>query len=708
VAHGLDEIVEPSGVTGLQHRGLGPNCLSKPCGGYHAVPLYPGRSSRMKKYTAFLERLFVSLGLIAVRDMRREYKQVLLLFIDLVVVLIAFGIALLLDPPRLEAQLQTNEYAAVIGLFLASTALGSQLLGLPKVQLKSYEARGMGLSAVLGGIVGAVAFAVNLLFGSVFSGSGLVLFASLFVIGSVLARYLMLQVVRMLYSAKAQVKKVLIYGAGTTGMQLALALRASENMRVVGFLDDNKVLHGLSVAGLPVHPSSQVGPVAAQHGVSRILLAMPSISQPKVARIARRLTDMGFDVQNLPSFAQLVGEERLVDALKQTLPDAFLSRKALDETMGGACAVYAGKSVMISGAGGSIGSELCRQLLLCKPHRLVLLESSEHALYQINDELTELSRKSDCEIVPILGTITERRMVQAALSAHEVQVVLHAAAYKHVPMVEANALSGIANNVLGTATLAREAAEAGVERFVLVSTDKAVRPKGVMGATKRMAELIVADFARKQTASGKNNPTVFCMVRFGNVLGSSGSVIPRFQEQIASGGPITLTHPDIERYFMTIQEATQLVLRAGAMATGGDAFVLDMGKPVRIADLARKMVEASGLSVRDETNPDGDIEIAITKLRPGEKLFEELSITDGQNPTEHPKIFAAKEAGLSEFQINRALSGLRRAVAGGDAVEARRELMHWVRQDLDALGAPRGPRSSLAGLSGSQIGPDLS
>lgn len=640
----------------------------------------------MKLNTLILQKLFLSRGLLAMRDMRREFKQVLLLMIDLVVVLTAFGIALLLDPPTTSDQMQTLDHVAVIGMLLGATAVGSRILGLPKVQLKSYEARGMGRSAILGGLVGMVAWLANTLFGPQFSSSGIVLFASLFVIGSVLARYLMLQVVRMLYSVNAQVKKVLVYGAGTTGMQLALALRASENMRVVGFLDDNKVLHSLTVAGLPVHPSSQVSTVAAQHGVTRVLLAMPSISQPKVARIARRLTDMGFDVQSLPSFAQLVGEERLVDALKQTLPDAFLSRKALDETMGGAYGVYAGKTVMVSGAGGSIGSELCRQLLLCKPRSLVLLESSEHALYQINDELSELSQKSDCEIVPLLGTVTERRLVQAALATHGVQVVLHAAAYKHVPMVEANVLSGIANNVLGTATLARAAAEAGVERFVLISTDKAVRPKGVMGATKRMAELVVAESARKQSAQNRNDSTVFCMVRFGNVLGSSGSVIPRFQEQIASGGPVTLTHPDIERFFMTIQEATQLVLRAGAMATGGDAYVLDMGEPVRIADLARKMVEASGLTVRDDSNPDGDIEIAITKLRPGEKLYEELSITDGQTPTEHPKIFAAKEAGLSDFQISRALTGLRRAVVSGDAVKARKELMHWVRQDLEALG----------------------
>ncbi|MBN2759363.1 MAG: polysaccharide biosynthesis protein [Rhodobacteraceae bacterium] len=625
----------------------------------------------------------------ALRDMRREHKQVLLLLIDVIVVFMAFGVVLFLDPTVGRVWQPTLEQLGVLTLLTCSAAVGSGLLGLHKVQLKSYEARGMARSAILGGIIGFMAWIANFILTPLFSGSAIVLLTTLFVIGSVLARFMLLQIVRQLYSYGGPVTKVLIYGAGMTGMQLALALRASDSMRVVGFLDDNSAMNGLSVAGLTVHQPTQISKVASLHGVSRVLLAMPSVSQPKLTRIARRLTDMGFEVQSLPSFAQLVGVETLVDALKQALPDSFLSREAVDANMLGACGVYEGKSVMVSGAGGSIGSELCRQLLLCKPRRLVLLESNEHALYQINDELIELGQKSDCEIVPILGTVTERRLVQIALVTHDVQVVLHAAAYKHVPMVEANVLAGIVNNIFGTAILAREAADAGVERFVLVSTDKAVRPKGVMGATKRMAELVVADCARRQRLDGDNRGTVFCMVRFGNVLGSSGSVIPRFQEQIATGGPITLTHPDIQRFFMTIQEATQLVLRAGAMATGGDAFVLDMGKPVRIADLAKMMVESAGLTVRDARNPDGDIEIMVTKLRPGEKLYEELSITNEQSSTDHPKIFVAKESGLSEFQITRALAGLRRAIASGDPDIARKELLHWVRQDLDALRALR-------------------
>lgn len=623
--------------------------------------------------------------LVELRDMRRSHKQILLLMIDLTTVSIAFFLVAVLNTAGSGASFSLVTPIPALGILLSVTALGSWILGLPKVQLKSYEARGMGLSAVLGVIVGIAAWAVQLVQPSTVSGAGSALLACLFIIGSVLARFLMLQVVLALYRIDIAVTNVLIYGAGTTGMQLAFALRPDRGTRVVGFIDDNMALQGVSVAGLPVYPSNQIDTVASQKEVRRVLLAMPSVNAPKMARIARRLTDKGLEVQSLPSFAQLVGEEELVGSLKQALPDAFLTRKALHATLAGAWNEYAGKSLLVSGAGGSIGSELCRQLLLCNPRRLVLLESSEHALYQIHRELEDMNRHTGCTIVPVLGSVTDRRAMHAVMLAHKVQGVLHAAAYKHVPLVEANTLAGIANNLFGTVILARAAKAAGVERFVLVSTDKAVRPESTMGASKRMAELAIADMARKAgTASGKPG-TVFCMVRFGNVLGSSGSVIPRFQEQITSGGPLTLTHPDVERYFMTIQEATQLVLRAGAMAQGAEAFVLDMGAPVRVADLARRMIEAAGYTVRDAKNPMGDIEIEITGLRPGEKLSEEISIARQHTLTEHPKIFVAQEVGLSSADIDRALGILRRALARGDEAEARQALMHWVCRDLELL-----------------------
>ncbi len=639
--------------------------------------------------------------LIALRDMRRDYKQVLLFMIDVVIVVVAFVTVIVLENASGIVQAGVAAHLGALASLVSVAAVGSWALGLPKVQLKSYEARGMARSAGLGGLLGITAWGLNVFIGYDITGSGPVLLASLFMIGSVLVRLLMLRLVRGLYGLDIPVRNVLIYGAGTTGMQLALALRPDIGTRVIGFVDDNKVLQSVSVAGLPVLPVSAVAAVAQYNDVKRILLAMPSVSRPKLARIARRLGDLGLEVHSVPSFAQLVGEERLVNSLEKVLPDAFLGRKALDETLMDARDHYAGKCVLVSGAGGSIGSELCRQVLQCNPARLVLLEASEHALYQIQGELSEIVRHTTCQIVPLLGTVTDRRSMTAALETHGVQIVIHAAAYKHVPLVEGNVLAGLVNNVFGTVTLAQAAAAVGVDHFVLVSTDKAVRPVGTMGATKRLAELVVADLARSAQALASPSKTVFCMVRFGNVLGSSGSVIPRFQEQITSGGPVTLTHPDMTRYFMTMQEATQLVLRAGAMAQGGEVFLLDMGEPVRVADLARRMIEAAGYTVRDTETPSGDIEIAITALRPGEKLTEQVSITQRQSPTRHPKIFVAEELGLSASELQNALGQLRKAVSKGDVDAARKGLMHWVAKDLEALAVDcENPTGQTAGHAG--------
>ncbi|WP_296642851.1 polysaccharide biosynthesis protein [Roseinatronobacter sp.] len=621
--------------------------------------------------------------------------------IDVVIVVVAFVTVIVLENASGIVQAGVAAHLGALASLVSVAAVGSWALGLPKVQLKSYEARGMARSAGLGGLLGITAWGLNVFIGYDITGSGPVLLASLFMIGSVLVRLLMLRLVRGLYGLDIPVRNVLIYGAGTTGMQLALALRPDIGTRVIGFVDDNKVLQSVSVAGLPVLPVSAVAAVAQYNDVKRILLAMPSVSRPKLARIARRLGDLGLEVHSVPSFAQLVGEERLVNSLEKVLPDAFLGRKALDETLMDARDHYAGKCVLVSGAGGSIGSELCRQVLQCNPARLVLLEASEHALYQIQGELSEIVRHTTCQIVPLLGTVTDRRSMTAALETHGVQIVIHAAAYKHVPLVEGNVLAGLVNNVFGTVTLAQAAAAVGVDHFVLVSTDKAVRPVGTMGATKRLAELVVADLARSAQALASPSKTVFCMVRFGNVLGSSGSVIPRFQEQITSGGPVTLTHPDMTRYFMTMQEATQLVLRAGAMAQGGEVFLLDMGEPVRVADLARRMIEAAGYTVRDTETPSGDIEIAITALRPGEKLTEQVSITQRQSPTRHPKIFVAEELGLSASELQNALGQLRKAVSKGDVDAARKGLMHWVAKDLEALAVDcENPTGQTAGHAG--------
>ncbi|EBA04428.1 Nucleotide sugar epimerase/dehydratase [Rhodobacterales bacterium HTCC2150] len=383
---------------------------------------------------------------------------------------------------------------------------------------------------------------------------------------------------------------------------------------------------------------------------------------------------LGLEVQALPSFAQLIGEEALIDKLAPVTPGQFLGRAHLDREIAGGAETYEGRSVMVTGAGGSIGSEICRQLLQLRPRRLVLFELSELALYTIEMELRQLLEGSDnpVEIVPLMGSMTEARLVRRALAENQIEVVLHTAAYKHVPMVEANPLVGLSNNVLGTQIMAREAKAAGVERFMLISSDKAVRPTNVMGASKRLAEMVVQDLA------SRSKTTIFSMVRFGNVLGSSGSVVPLFQDQIARGGPVTLTDNAVTRYFMTIQEAVGLVILAGSYAEGSEIFVLDMGRPVLIRQLAEQMIEAAGYTLRSAKNPDGDIAIKVTGLRPGEKLHEELPITKGRISTENPKIFCAAEKPLSEIEVATALRALREAVATGDEPAARAVITRWV------------------------------
>lgn len=409
--------------------------------------------------------------------------------------------------------------------------------------------------------------------------------------------------------------------------------------------------------------------------VTRVLLAMPSAARPQLARISRRLEDLGLDVQALPSFAALAGKgDSLVKQLVPVTPDRFLGRAALDTELPGGAETYQGRSILVTGAGGSIGSELCRQLLSCRPRRIVLLEISELALYNIDQELRTLAEKIGVDVVSALGSVGDAAIVRRLLSRHEIEIVLHAAAYKHVPIVENNAVAGFSNNVIGTWVLATAAAEARVKRFILISSDKAVRPKNMMGASKRLAEVVIQDLASRRQGSG----TIFSMVRFGNVMGSSGSVIPLFHDQIARGGPVTLTHREVTRFFMTIPEAARLVLVAGGFAQGGDVFVLDMGDPISIYDLARQMIEAQGYRVKDADTPDGDIEIVLTGLRPGEKLHEELLIGEGRLTTPHPKILQARETHLSEIEVAACLKALRNALAEGDDDVLRDIVARWV------------------------------
>lgn len=602
--------------------------------------------------------------------MSRRAKQAVLLSIDALTAPVALlaAIAVLygdLTPLRLSL--------AVWPLFpflCLAGALVSVALGLHRIKLKSFESQ-----AILTSGAGAALVSVSLTIFAAWAGLDLpavavTLFGMFYFLSTVGLRVLLLRVLLWLLRSATPRCRVLIYGAGTTGMQLAAALKSHESIIPVAFVDDNEALHALTIAGLRVYPPDQIERLARTRHIDRVLLAMPSAPAPKQARLARRLQALGIDVFALPSFAQLAGTEAIVDSLKPIVPGKFLGRKSVDADLPEGAGAYRGKSILVTGAGGSIGSEICRQLLSHRPRRIVLFEVSEAALYTIDRELRDSPCQPAVELVPVLGSVADSRVARMVMTRYGIEVVIHAAAYKHVPLVEANPLAGMMNNVLGTRVLAEAAEGAGVERFILISTDKAVRPTNIMGASKRLAELVVQDLARR------SRKTVFSMVRFGNVLGSSGSVVPLFKAQIARGGPVTVTHPEVTRFFMTISEAVKLVLLAGSFSRaegsrGGDVFVLDMGAPMKILDLARQMIAAAGLTVKDPGNPGGDIEIEFIGLRPGEKLQEELLIGEGLLTTPHPKIMRAQEGALSQLEMAKALQELGRAVALGDAEAAR-------------------------------------
>lgn len=607
-----------------------------------------------------------------ISSLSRAKKAYIFLAIDLLLIPAALLFTYLVQALPTSAVETLAQALPVLPYLMLIAAALSVWLGIPYIQLNAYERNAVGLTAVYALLLAGASALLSGFAGMALPPGTHVMFGISYFLFSVASRAVLYQMVTAIYRRAQPRRRVLIYGAGTTGTQLAQALRAHDSIDPVAFVDDNTSLQGMLLAGLPVHPPARIAELVRQRDINRVLLAMPSLSQPKQAQIARRLQKMGLEVQALPSFAQLIGEEALIDKLTPVAPQNFLGRKSADIGLGDACNSYQGRTVLVSGAGGSIGSELCRQVLSCRPARVILYELSELALYTVHQELAQLTEGTTIELVPVLGSVTDPRQVRKVLSDHKVQVVLHAAAYKHVPLVEANPLPGLANNVFGTQTLAREAAETGVERFILVSSDKAVRPTNVMGASKRLAELVVQDLATR------HGNTVFTMVRFGNVLGSSGSVVPLFQDQISRGGPVTVTDARVRRFFMTIREAVQLVLKAGAAARGGEVFVLDMGKPVPILQLARQVIESAGYTVRDAANPEGDIEIEIIGLRPGEKLEEELTLTDDLIGTRYQKIFCAREDHLSEIEVAAVLRGLRQALAASDEEAARQVIARWV------------------------------
>jgi FlaA1/EpsC-like NDP-sugar epimerase len=477
-------------------------------------------------------------------------------------------------------------------------------------------------------------------------------------------------------------KNVVIYGAGNAGVQLASALGYGREFRPVAFVDDDVLLHKQKVNGLRIYPLSSLGHVIERHQVSDVLLAMPSASRARKSEIIRLLEPFAVHVMSMPGLSDIAQGKITVDELQEVDITDLLGRDAVPPDQSLLHANIVGKVVMVTGAGGSIGSELCRQIIQLQPKSLILFELSEFALYAIEKELQHLLGKrrassqlaggihttpGDIKLIPVLGSVSNGGRTEKTCKAFSVQTIYHAAAYKHVPMVEKNPGEAIWNNVFGTLRTAQAAIKTGVETFVLISTDKAVRPTNTMGATKRFAELIL----QALSLNAASHPTRFTMVRFGNVLGSSGSVVPLFKEQIARGGPVTVTDERIIRYFMTIPEASQLVIQAGAMGLGGDVFVLDMGEPIRIADLAKRMIHLSGLEIKDAEHPDGDIEISYTGLRPGEKLYEELLIGDNVSKTDHARIMRAQEHVIPWPELEKMLSALKQATEDDDFERVR-------------------------------------
>ena len=482
--------------------------------------------------------------------------------------------------------------------------------------------------------------------------------------------------------------RLLIYGAGSAGAQTAAGLGSMPQYLLQGFVDDDAAKIGRSINGVRVHGPQALPEVVSRLAITDVLLALPSSTRQRRRQIIESLRDLPVRIRTLPGLSDLASGRVTVTDFQNIEIEDLLGREPVAPDPGLLGRNLAGTVVLVTGAGGSIGSELCRQIVRERPQRLLLVDHSEYALYTIHHELEALMQRdaNSCELVPLLASVTHAERMADICRQHRPSSIYHAAAYKHVPMVEANAGEGILNNVFGTLAMVRVALEHGARHFVLVSTDKAVRPTNVMGATKRVAEMVLqavaaspqAPFGPGEATRPWRCPTRFSMVRFGNVLGSSGSVITLFRQQIAAGGPVTVTHPQVTRYFMTIAEAAQLVLQAGAMAEGGEVFLLDMGEPLQIVELARRMVALSGLSVRDERHPEGDIDIVFTGLRAGEKLYEELLIGDNPLPTDHPRILRAHEEYRPWPELQAALQSLRQAAMAGDHAVMAGLLRHLV------------------------------
>lgn len=577
-----------------------------------------------------------------VLDAPRGTKRTLSLTYDSLALAFSFYAAISLRLGRVDITIGAPE-AATLAITLVVSIVVFIRLGLYRAILR-FMAHQAVLTVALGVLASSTALATSSFFldASIPRSVPIIYaFAALFFVGT--PRLFVRSIVLHVKADSSEGKeKVLIYGAGHSGFQLASALQGSK-YKVVGFVDDDPLLHGTLLRGLKVHRPGELPQIAQRRRVKHILLALGNAPRSRRSAIIHKLEPLEISIKTIPAMGDILSGKSKIEDIKDVEIEDLLGRDpvAPNQDLMGAC--ITGKNVLVTGAGGSIGSELCRQIVKQAPKTLVLFEIGEYNLYKLEQELSAEIKEHHptIELIAVIGSVQNRAHLEDTFATFAIQTAYHAAAYKHVPLIEHNLVEGVRNNVFGTWHCAQAAITAGVESFVLISTDKAVRPTNIMGTTKRLAELVLQALAKQQSA------TRFTMVRFGNVLGSSGSVVPLFREQIKNGGPVTVTHPDIIRYFMTIPEAAELVIQAGSMGKGGDVFVLDMGEPVKIVDLAKRMVHLSGLTERDKAHPQGDIEIEFTGLRPGEKLFEELLIGENVAGTEHARILRAEEETLT-------------------------------------------------------------
>ncbi|MCG7536332.1 nucleoside-diphosphate sugar epimerase/dehydratase [Pseudoalteromonas sp. OOF1S-7] len=587
----------------------------------------------------------------------RSRKRLITLIVDSAFIVIAFWLALIV---RLDS---FSPLLIVKNWILLSILLPVSLVVFIRLGLYRAILRYVGTNAIGAIVLGTVISTAVLVLAAFFTQTPIprtmpLIYAWLLILTVGGARIIVRTFIwRLTSEAKTP---VVIYGAGDAGRQLATAIATGPNYCVVAYIDDDSTKHNTIIQGIPVVEFNDIYALIDKKSIQKVFLAMPCIPRSRRKEILTKLEKLPLEVMTVPGMADVIDGKAQLNEIKEVEIEDLLGRDPVEPKPDLMAANITGKVIMVTGAAGSIGSELCRQIVQLSPSKLVLFELSEFGLYSIEKELVQLaeSRNIAVEIIPMIGSVQHINRIETCMKTFGVQTVYHAAAYKHVPLVEQNVVEGVRNNVFGTYYTAKAAINAGVETFVLISTDKAVRPTNVMGATKRVAELVLQGLSESKVTAKK---TRFCMVRFGNVLGSSGSVVPLFRKQIKEGGPITLTHQDITRFFMTIPEAAQLVIQAGAMAKGGDVFVLDMGESVRIKDLATKMVHLSGLEVKSEANPHGDIEIKCTGLRPGEKLYEELLIGENVQFTSHTRIMTANEVMLPMNELNPMLETLDRA-----------------------------------------------